>query len=51
MTSTGVIGAREVGSQIGRAGIGARYHVVVVNSRRPETLCALVAQLGLAAGV
>lgn len=38
--------AGEVGSQIARAAIANGYEVVIANSRGPETLKSLVAQLG-----
>ena len=46
MTTIGIIGAGEIGSQVARAAIRAGYKVVVANSRGPETLRALVADLG-----
>ncbi|MFJ1542244.1 NADPH-dependent F420 reductase [Micromonospora chalcea] len=46
MTTIGIIGAGEVGSQIARAAVAAGYSVVVANSRGPETLADLVAELG-----
>ncbi|MBB5111334.1 NAD(P)-binding domain-containing protein [Micromonospora echinospora] len=46
MTTIGIIGAGEVGSQIARAAIAAGYAVVIANSRGPETLAGLVAELG-----
>tara|TARA_R110000782_G_scaffold78276_9_gene155664 strand:+ start:96126 stop:96779 length:654 start_codon:yes stop_codon:yes gene_type:complete len=46
MTTIGIIGAGEVGSQIARAAITAGYKVVIANSRGPETLRELVAELG-----
>ncbi len=46
MTTIGIIGAGEVGSQIARAAIAAGYQVVIANSRGPETLKCLVAELG-----
>jgi predicted dinucleotide-binding enzyme len=46
VTTIGIIGAGEIGSQIARAAIKAGYKVVVANSRGPETLRALVANLG-----
>ncbi|MCA2224215.1 NAD(P)-binding domain-containing protein [Nonomuraea aurantiaca] len=44
MTVIGIIGAGEVGSQIARG-----YHVVIANSRGPETLKDLIGELGPAA--
>ncbi len=49
MTTIGFIGAGEVGSQLARAFIAQGYEVVMANSRGPETLRALVAELGPAA--
>ena len=46
MTTIGIIGAGEVGSQIARAAIANGYAVVIANSRGPETLANLVAELG-----
>lgn len=49
MTTIGIIGAGDVGSQLARAAIKSGYEVVIANSRGPETLRALVAELGPAA--
>jgi len=46
MTTIGIIGAGHIGSQVARAAIGAGYDVVISNSRGPETLTELVAELG-----
>ncbi|MFJ8582947.1 NADPH-dependent F420 reductase [Micromonospora sp. NPDC093277] len=46
MTTIGIIGAGEVGSQIARAAISQGYSIVIANSRGPETLKNLVAELG-----
>jgi len=46
MTTIGIIGAGNIGSQVARAAIGAGYDVVISNSRGPETLTELVAELG-----
>jgi len=46
MTTIGIIGAGEVGSQIARAAIACGYQVVIANSRGPETLAELVQALG-----
>ena len=47
MTSTlGIIGAGNIGSQLARAAITHGYDVVISNSRGPETLADLVAELG-----
>jgi predicted dinucleotide-binding enzyme len=49
MTTIGIIGAGEVGSQIARAAIACGYQVVIANSRGPETLAELIKELGPAA--
>lgn len=46
MNTIGIIGAGEVGSQIARAAIAAGYAVAIANSRGPETLAGLIAELG-----
>lgn len=46
MTTLGIIGAGHIGSQVARAAITAGYDVVIANSRGPETLSDLVAELG-----
>lgn len=46
MTTIGIIGAGHIGSQVARAAIGVGYDVVIANSRGPETLSDLVAELG-----
>lgn len=46
MTTIGIIGAGEVGSNIARAAIASGYEVVIANSRGPETLGRLVKELG-----
>lgn len=46
MTTIGIIGAGHIGSQVARAAIAAGYDVVISNSRGPETLTELVADLG-----
>lgn len=46
MTTIGIIGAGEVGSQIARAAISNGYKVVIANSRGPETLRNLITELG-----
>ena len=43
----GIIGAGHIGSQVARLAIASGYNVVISNSRGPETLAALVAELGL----
>jgi predicted dinucleotide-binding enzyme len=46
MTTIGIIGAGNIGSQVARAAIAVGYDVVISNSRGPETLADLVAELG-----
>jgi 8-hydroxy-5-deazaflavin:NADPH oxidoreductase len=46
MTTIGIIGAGNIGSQVARAAIAAGYDVVLSNSRGPETLTDLVTELG-----
>jgi predicted dinucleotide-binding enzyme len=46
MTTLGIIGAGHIGSQVARAAVTAGYDVVIANSRGPETLADLVAELG-----
>lgn len=46
MSTIGIIGAGEVGSQIARAAVASGYEVVIANSRGPETLKGLIAELG-----
>jgi predicted dinucleotide-binding enzyme len=46
MTTIGIIGAGNIGSQIARKAVENGYDVVISNSRGPETLAALVAELG-----
>ena len=46
MTTFGIIGAGHIGSHVARAVIGLGYDVVIANSREPQTLTDLVAQLG-----
>jgi predicted dinucleotide-binding enzyme len=42
----GLIGAGHIGSQVARLSVAQGYSVVVSNSRGPETLAALVTELG-----
>src|ERR1700682_4831121 len=49
MTTIGLIGAGHIGSQIARLAVAHGYSVVISNSRGPETLATLVAELGPAA--
>jgi len=46
MTTLGIIGAGNIGSQLARLGVANGYDVVVSNSRGPATLEALIAELG-----
>jgi predicted dinucleotide-binding enzyme len=46
MKTIGLIGAGHIGSQVARLAVANGYRVVVSNSRGPETLAALVAELG-----
>jgi len=46
MSTIGLIGAGQIGSQLARLAVQHGHEVVVSNSRRPETLAKLVAELG-----
>jgi predicted dinucleotide-binding enzyme len=46
MTTIGFIGSGNIGSQVARAAVAHGYDVVMSNSRGPETLTDLVADLG-----
>ena len=46
MKTIGLIGAGHIGSQLARLAVAHGYHVVISNSRGPETLAPLVAELG-----
>jgi predicted dinucleotide-binding enzyme len=46
MTTIGFIGSGHIGSQVARLAVAHGYNVVMSNSRGPETLAALVAELG-----
>jgi predicted dinucleotide-binding enzyme len=46
MKTIGLIGAGHIGSQIARLGVMHGYDVIISNSRGPESLAALVAELG-----
>ncbi|MET3812364.1 NAD(P)-binding domain-containing protein [Arthrobacter sp. UYEF3] len=46
MTTIGIIGAGHIGSQVARKAVQVGYDVVISNSRGPETLTELVAELG-----
>ena len=45
-TTIGIIGAGHIGSQIARLAVASGYKVVSSNSRGPETLSVLIAELG-----
>lgn len=49
MTTIGLIGAGNIGGQLARLAVANGYNVVISNSRGPETLSDLVAELGSAA--
>ena len=46
MKTIGLIGAGYIGSQVARLALAHGYNVVISNSRGPETLSTLVAELG-----
>jgi predicted dinucleotide-binding enzyme len=46
MTTLGIIGAGNIGSQVARKAVESGYSVVLSNSRGPESLTALIAELG-----
>ncbi len=46
MPTLGLIGAGHIGSQLARLAVANGYQVVLSNSRGPETLASLVAELG-----
>lgn len=46
MATIGLIGAGHIGSQIARLAVASGYDVVISNSRGPETLSTIVAELG-----
>jgi predicted dinucleotide-binding enzyme len=46
MATIGLIGAGHIGSQVARLAVAHGYDVVISNSRGPETLASLVAELG-----
>lgn len=46
MSTIGLIGAGHIGSQVARLAVQHGHHVVISNSRGPETLADLVAELG-----
>lgn len=46
MTTLGIIGSGNIGSQVARAAVAAGYDVLISNSRGPDTLGDLIAELG-----
>ena len=46
MTTIGIIGSGMIGGTVARLSVAAGHHVVVSNSRGPDTLTELVAELG-----
>jgi predicted dinucleotide-binding enzyme len=46
MKTLGLIGAGHIGSQVARLAVANGYNVVISNSRGPQTLAGLVAELG-----
>ena len=46
MTTVGFIGSGRIGGTVARLAVAAGYDVVLSNSRGPETLADLVAELG-----
>lgn len=46
MATIGLIGAGHIGSQVARLAVAQGYNVVLSNSRGPETLATLIAELG-----
>ena len=46
MKTIGLIGSGHIGSQVARLAVATGYDVVLSNSRGPDTLAALVAELG-----
>ena len=46
MTTVGIIGSGMIGGTVARLSVAAGHHVVLSNSRGPETLKDLVAELG-----
>src|SRR5690242_19480838 len=49
MTTVGFIGSGNIGGTVARLAVAAGYQVVLSNSRGPDTLADLVAELGPAA--
>ncbi|MGV1003391.1 MAG: NADPH-dependent F420 reductase [Candidatus Nanopelagicales bacterium] len=48
-TTVGIIGAGHIGGQLARLAVAHGYRVVIANARGPQSLAALVAELGDAA--
>ena len=46
MTTVGLIGSGMIGGTVARLSVAAGHHVVLSNSRGPETLTDLVGELG-----
>jgi len=46
MTTVGFVGSGRIGGTLARLGVAAGYHVVMSNSRGPQTLTGLVDELG-----
>ena len=46
MTTVGIIGSGNIGTTVARLAIHAGHHVVLSNSRGPETLADTIAELG-----
>jgi predicted dinucleotide-binding enzyme len=46
MTTIGLIGAGNIGSQLARLAVANGYDVIISNSRGPETLAGLISELG-----
>lgn len=46
MATIGIIGAGHIGSQLARLAVGKGWDVVISNSRGPESLAGLIAELG-----
>ena len=46
MTTVGIIGSGNIGGTVARLSVSAGHHVVLSNSRGPETLAELAAELG-----
>jgi len=47
MTTLGIIGSGLIGGTVARLSVAAGYHVVLSNSRGPETLAELAAELSV----